>query len=121
LPHVLVQHTLSTQVSTCGLWRHICVREHAPPIPWSASQRFVVRLQKNVGVQSLSDAQLPWHAVPVTLHGVVAPHATGACAGHVPLLHVTAGIACAFGMTPEHDGSAPHGVVFGMGVLQSPP
>jgi hypothetical protein len=33
LPHVLVQHTLSTHVSTVGLCRHICVRVHAPPMP----------------------------------------------------------------------------------------
>jgi hypothetical protein len=57
----------------------------------------------------------------VTLHGVVAPQATGFCAGQVPLLHVTAGIACAFGIAPEHDGAAPHGVVFGIAVLHRPP
>jgi len=77
-------------------------------------------LQNHVLGQSLSDAQLPWHAVFVMLHGVVAPQGTGVCVGHVPLLQITAGIAVAFGTAPEHDGEAPHGVVFGIGVLQRP-
>lgn len=98
----------------------MAVRVHAPPVPWSASQRFVVKLQKKVLVQSASEAQDPWQAVFVTLQGVVAPQAMGFCAGQVPLLQVTAGMACAFGIAPEHDGAAPQGVVFGIGVLQTP-
>lgn len=89
-------------------------------MPWSASHLFVVRLQKNVLGQSTSAVHAFWQAVFAGLHGVVAPHATGFCAGHVPLLQVTAAIACAFGTAPEHDAGAPQGVVFGTAVLQKP-
>jgi hypothetical protein len=119
-PHTVVQHTVSTQVSTAGLCWHIAVREQLPPTPLSTSQRFVVRLQKKVPGQSASELQAPWQAVLPGLHGVVAPHATGFCAGQFPLLQVTAAIACAFGIVPEQDAAAPQGVPFGTFVLQKP-
>ena len=118
-PHALVQHTLSTHVRGGPVWRHIWLRVHGSPMSESPSQRCVVRLQKKLAVQSVSALQAPWQAVP--LHGVVGPHATGFCGGQVPLLQVTAGIDAALGIEPEHDGAAPHGVVFGMFVLQTPP
>jgi hypothetical protein len=78
-------------------------------------------LQKNVVEQSASELHAPWQAVFVGLHGVVAPQGTGFCVGQTPLLQVTDGIAAALGITPEHDGATPHGVVFGIAVLHTPP
>jgi hypothetical protein len=119
-PHELVQHTLSTQVSTDGLCWHISTREQAPPTPWSTSHWCDTRLQNHVVGHSESELHAPWQAVLPALHGVVAPHATGFCVGQLPLLQVTAGTACAFGTAPEHDAGAPQGVVFGTAVLQAP-
>jgi hypothetical protein len=119
-PHALVQHTLSTQRSASGLCWHICVREQLPPAAWSASQRLVVRLQKKVLGQSASVVHAPWQAVLAGLHGVVGPQATGFCVGHEPLLQVTAAMAEALGIVPEHDAGAPHGVVLGIAVWHTP-
>jgi hypothetical protein len=77
-------------------------------------------LQKNVLGQSTSEVHAPWHAVFAGLQGVVAPHATGFCAGQFPALHVTAVIADAVGIVPEQDAGAPQGVPFGTAVLHKP-
>jgi hypothetical protein len=119
-PHELVQHTLSTHVSAWGFCRHMALREQLPPAPWSASHWLVVRLQNHVLGQSMSDVHAPWQPVFVWLHGVVAPQAAGFCAGHVPLLHVTAEICAAFGTAPLQEAGAPHEVPFGTAVLQRP-
>lgn len=101
-PHALVQQTPSTQVVPA--W-HIASRVHTPPGVFTTWHDADPVLQKNPLVHWLSAEQEPWHAAP--LHGVVAPHATGACEEHTPPVQVAGGIACAFGMVPEQLGATP--------------
>jgi hypothetical protein len=51
---------------------------------------------------------------------MAAPHGVGFWAGHALPAHVTGGIACAFGITPAHDGAAPHAVPAGTAAWQTP-
>src|SRR5512143_2458182 len=76
-------------------------------------------LQQKPAAHWPSLVQPPWQPVP--LHGTVGLQAMGLWDVQLPPWHVAAGMAAAFGMSPEQDGGTPQLVPFVTAVLQSPP